>query len=134
IKEVGGGQILILKYLPQFGLFAYLITLTKNGRNKRMLEFKKLWIALAVVTIGSFIVLGYYGFEIYREAPPIPEQVVDTEGNLLFTGENIKNGQNVWQSLGGHSVGTVWGHGAYIAPDWSADWLHREAVFMLDEM
>ncbi len=99
-----------------------------------MLEFKKLWIALAVVTIGSFIVLGYYGFEIYREAPPIPEQVVDTEGNLLFTGENIKNGQNVWQSLGGHSVGTVWGHGAYIAPDWSADWLHREAVFMLDEM
>ena len=29
-------------------------------------------------------------------------------------------------------MGSVWGHGAYVAPDWSADWLHREAVWLLD--
>lgn len=29
-------------------------------------------------------------------------------------------------------VGSVWGHGSYVAPDWTADWLHREAVFILD--
>jgi nitric oxide reductase subunit B len=38
----------------------------------------------------------------------------------------------VWQSLGGQECGTVWGHGAYQAPDWSADWLHRESMAMLD--
>ena len=46
----------------------------------------------------------------------------------------LKDGQNVWQSLGGQELGTVWGHGAYQAPDWSADWLHKEAVFMLNKM
>src|SRR5690606_25983643 len=82
--------------------------------------------------IGSFAVLGYYGGEIYRQAPPVPVEVVDSNGLVLFTGQDIKDGQNIWQSMGGQSVGTVWGHGAYIAPDWSADWLHREAMFMLD--
>jgi nitric oxide reductase subunit B len=82
----------------------------------------------------SFAVLGYYGVEIYRQAPPIPEKVVTEDGTVLFTGQDIKDGQNVWQSIGGQSVGTVWGHGAYQAPDWSADWLHREAVFILNEL
>lgn len=55
------------------------------------------------------------------------------EGEVLFTGQDIKDGQNVWQSIGGQEVGTIWGHGAYLAPDWSADWLHREAVFILNK-
>src|SRR5690606_37164533 len=50
------------------------------------------------------------------------------------TGQDIKDGQNVWQSLGGQEVGTIWGHGAYQAPDWSADWLHKEAVFILNQL
>ena len=51
---------------------------------------------------------------------------------LIDSGE-IGEGQNVWQSLGGMEVGSVWGHGSYVAPDWTADWLHREAVFILDK-
>ena len=46
-------------------------------------------------------------------------------------GPQIRDGQNVWQSTGGQELGSVWGHGAYIAPDWSADWLHREAEALL---
>ena len=30
-------------------------------------------------------------------------------------------------------VGSIWGHGSYVAPDWTADWLHREATFVLDD-
>ncbi|MGA8672232.1 MAG: hypothetical protein WB679_20305 [Terracidiphilus sp.] len=40
--------------------------------------------------------------------------------------------QGVWQSIGGQEIGTVWGHGAYAAPDWSSDWLHRESGIILD--
>ncbi len=99
-----------------------------------MKNTRKLWIGfLAVITI-SFTVLLYFGREIYHQAPPVPIKVVTTEGRVLFTGQDIKDGQNVWQSLGGQEVGTVWGHGAYQAPDWSADWLHREAVFILDSL
>ncbi|MFT3737747.1 MAG: nitric-oxide reductase large subunit [Breznakibacter sp.] len=95
---------------------------------------KKLWIGFTLVMVLSFSVLLYYGVEIYRQAPPIPDRVLTEDGIVLFTDQDIKDGQNVWQSLGGQQLGTVWGHGAYQAPDWSADWLHREAVFMLDAL
>lgn len=95
---------------------------------------KKLWLGLLTVITVSFAILLFFGREIYRQAPPVPEKVVTTDGQVLFTGQDIKDGQNVWQSMGGQEVGTVWGHGAYQAPDWSADWLHREAVFMLEGM
>jgi len=94
---------------------------------------KKLWISFILVMTISFAVLVYYGREIYRQAPPIPDKVMTVSGKTLFTGQDIKDGQNVWQSVGGQELGTVWGHGAYQAPDWSADWLHKEAVFMLDK-
>jgi nitric oxide reductase subunit B len=94
---------------------------------------KKLWIGFILVMVISFSILGYYGIEIYREAPPIPERVIGPNGETIFTARDIKNGQNVWQSMGGQEVGTVWGHGAYKAPDWTADWLHREATFILDQ-
>ena len=93
---------------------------------------KKLWIGFIAVMVVSFSVLLYFGREIYRQAPPVPVKVITPDGTVLFTGQDIKDGQNVWQSLGGQEIGTVWGHGAYQAPDWSADWLHKEAVFILD--
>ncbi|MFV0346024.1 MAG: hypothetical protein ACK5IQ_07230 [Bacteroidales bacterium] len=95
---------------------------------------KKLWLGFIAVMVISFGVLLYYGGEIYRQAPPIPDKVVTEDGTVLFTGQDIKDGQNVWQSLGGQEVGSIWGHGAYQAPDWSADWLHREASFMVNEL
>jgi len=93
---------------------------------------RKLWIGFGLVMVISFGILGYFGREIYREAPPIPEKVVTADGQVLMTKEDILDGQNVWQSIGGQEVGTVWGHGAYKAPDWTADWLHREAIFILN--
>ena len=98
------------------------------------MKTKNLWYGFIAVMVISFAVLLYFGSEIYRQAPPVPDKVVTADGNILFTGQDIKDGQNVWQSLGGQEIGTVWGHGAYQAPDWSADWLHKEAVFMLDGM
>jgi len=100
--------------------------------NTKPRSYKKLWLSLIGVMALSFLVLGYYGTEIYRQAPPMPKRVVTTDGVVLFTGQDIKDGQNVWQSIGGEEVGTVWGHGAYVAPDWSADWLHRESIWLLD--
>jgi nitric oxide reductase subunit B len=95
-------------------------------------SYRRLWLSLAAVITLSFLVLGYYGREIYHLAPPLPTRVVASDGTVLLTARDIKDGQNVWQSMGGQEVGTVWGHGAYVAPDWTADWLHRECVWLLD--
>jgi nitric oxide reductase subunit B len=89
---------------------------------------KTLWRWLGFVFVLSFGALGWLGFQIYLSAPPIPNAVVTANGQTLFTGDQIRLGQQVWLSSGGQQQGTVWGHGAYIAPDWSADWLHREAT------
>ncbi|MBI1389764.1 MAG: nitric-oxide reductase large subunit [bacterium] len=96
------------------------------------MKFARLWMILIIVVAASFSVLGYYGLEIYRQAPPIPKRVVAENGDVLFTSQNIKDGQNVWQSTGGQEMGSIWGHGSYVAPDWSTDWLHREAVALLN--
>src|SRR5436309_11383173 len=96
------------------------------------MQYKKLWIAFGLIMLISFSVLGGVGYKAINNGPPIPAKVVTTDGRLLFTGETIRDGQNVWQSTGGQEIGTIWGHGAYVAPDWSADYLHRQSVIVLD--
>tara|TARA_R110002049_G_scaffold309212_2_gene518727 strand:+ start:8790 stop:11018 length:2229 start_codon:yes stop_codon:yes gene_type:complete len=94
---------------------------------------KKIWITFISVVVVSFIVLIWIGTEVYQTQPPIPETVIVKETNVvLYTKEDIQTGQNVWESIGGMEVGSIWGHGSYVAPDWTADWIHKEAVFMLE--
>ena len=95
------------------------------------MSYKRYWVALAIVILASFAILGGVGRKMISQAPPIPD-VYTAGGQLLFTGSTITDGQGVWQSMGGQESGTVWGHGAYVAPDWSADWLHRESELLLD--
>ncbi len=93
----------------------------------------RLWLAFGIVMVASFSVLGWVGTRIYQEAPPLPDQVVTTDGKTVIASGDIGKGQNVWQAMGGMQVGSIWGHGSYVAPDWSADWLHRECVFILND-
>lgn len=92
----------------------------------------RLWAFFALVVIPSFAVLSWIGTRIYEQAPPVPDRVVTPDGAVVIDEGEIAAGQNVWQSLGGMEVGSVWGHGSYVAPDWTADWLHREAIFILN--
>jgi nitric oxide reductase subunit B len=93
---------------------------------------KKLWAGLAGLLIVSFAVLLWVGGEIHRVMPPMPAAVVTSDGQTLYTRADIEKGRQVWQSIGGQQLGSIWGHGSYVAPDWTADWLHREAVAWLD--
>lgn len=95
-------------------------------------EYRKLWWSLIGVLGVTFCLLGWFGRETYRQAPPIPEQVQNVEGKTLFRASDILDGQTAWQSIGGMQLGSIWGHGAYQAPDWTADWLHRELLAWLD--
>ena len=93
---------------------------------------RKLWIGLILLLVSGFGVLLWMGGVIHQKAPPLPSQVVSESGQVLYTKAELEQGRQVWQSFGGQQLGSIWGHGALVAPDWSADWLHREAEAMLE--
>jgi nitric oxide reductase subunit B len=95
-------------------------------------SIRRLWAIFVGGMVLMFGTLLFFGVQIYYSKPPIPVAVTSTSGRLLYTRDDIERGQNVWQSMGGMEQGSIWGHGSYVAPDWSADWLHREALNLRD--
>src|SRR2546423_1665073 len=77
---------------------------------------RRLWIGLVAVLAVSFAILGFVGSRIYQLAPPIPDRVVSTDGSVIFDVGDVAAGQDVWRSFGGMELGSIWGHGAYVAP------------------
>ncbi len=99
---------------------------------RTLFSIRRLWIILIATMLVMFGTLLYFGGEIYQTKPPIPEIVSTGTGETILTRSDILRGQAVWRAMGGMQQGSIWGHGGYLAPDWSADWLHREALALLD--
>lgn len=99
---------------------------------RKTFTVKRLWWLLATSMLVMFATLLFFGHQIYQQAPPIPNEYQVPSGEVVFTRQDVQRGQNVWQSLGGMQQGSIWGHGGYLAPDWSADWLRREAEALLE--
>ena len=78
----------------------------------------------------TFGVLILGGQMINKHKPPIPETVRTPSGDMVFTADDVHEGQDYYFSRGGQHIGTIWGHGSYLAPDWSADFLHRMGLFI----
>ncbi len=83
--------------------------------------------SLLTAAIG-FAVLILITSLVYRDAPPIPEKVVSTSGSVVFTSQDIVAGQQVFLKYGLMDNGSIWGHGALLGPDFSANYLHSLAV------
>ena len=99
----------------------------------RRLLISKGWIqAVALVVVFGFFVLGLLAYLTYREEPPIPAKVMDPKGRVLFTRDDVVNGQGVFLRNGLMEYGSIFGHGAYLGPDFTADYLHRAALMVID--
>lgn len=92
-------------------------------------EISKWWrYSVLIVVVIGFTILGFITRLAYDNAPPIPLKVQSEEGKGLFTKEDILNGQSLFFKYNLMEHGTLWGHGAYLGPDYSAEYLHQEAV------
>jgi nitric oxide reductase subunit B len=81
-----------------------------------------------LVFIVGMCVLIYISANAYRDAPPIPRTVVGPEGKTVFTKQDVEEGQGVFLKYGLMENGTIWGHGAYLGPDFTAEYLHTLAI------
>ena len=96
---------------------------------KRELLISKAWIqAVVVVGLLGFLLLGILAYRTYTDEPPIPSKVLGSTGELLFTGQDVVAGQEVFLKNGLMEYGSIFGHGAYLGPDFTADYLHRAAL------
>lgn len=100
-----------------------------EGHPRRGLLVSKVWIQAAIIVlVFGFTVLGILAYGAIVDAPPIPQQVVDPSGRVLFTGADIIAGQEVFLRNGLMQYGSIFGHGAYLGPDFTADYLRRAAL------
>ncbi|MFE9770494.1 nitric-oxide reductase large subunit [Streptomyces sp. NPDC005931] len=89
------------------------------------------WVQAAIlVTLGGFFVLGFLAFRTYEAQPPIPDRTVTASGEVVFTGEDVRDGQKVFLRTGLMQYGSIYGHGAYLGPDFTADYLNRSATMV----
>ena len=101
----------------------------ERASGRRELLVSKGWVqAVALVVLFGFFVLGLLAYRTYTGQPPIPERVVDPEGNVVYTGEDVTAGQEVFLRNGIMEYGSIFGHGAYLGPDFTADYLRRSAL------
>ena len=105
-----------------------------EGSGRRGLLISRGWVqAVVLVVLFGFFVLGLLAYRAYSGQPPIPERVVGPGGEVVFTGEDVRAGQGVFLRNGLMQYGSIFGHGAYLGPDFTADYLRRSALFVREE-
>src|SRR6516164_4720195 len=99
--------------------------------NERLIS--KGWMqAVLLVMLFGFFVMGLLAYYTYTDKPPIPARVVDANGATLFTGSDVTAGQELFLKNGLMEYGSIFGHGAWLGPDFTADYLHRGAEISID--
>src|SRR6185437_795494 len=103
------------------------------SNEKRSLMIGSGWIqAAAIVLIIGFFIMGVLTYYTYNDEPPIPEVVKSETGAVLFTRADVMTGQSVFLRNGRMEYGSVFGHGAYLGPDFTAEYLHRAALSSIE--
>ena len=100
---------------------------------KRPVMISRGWVqAAAVVLIIGFFILGVLTYSTYHGEPPIPDLVKSTDGATLFTRSDIMAGQQIFLGNGLMEYGSIFGHGAYLGPDFTTEYLHRAALSIFE--
>lgn len=103
-----------------------------DSPKRALLLVPQRWIQMAMLTfLVGFAILGYLAYGVYSEHPPTPEKTIAVNGEVLFTTEDIFKGQLVFEKYGLMEHGSIFGHGAYLGPDFTADYIERSRRVMV---
>jgi nitric oxide reductase subunit B len=104
-----------------------------QATEKRSLLISSGWLqAAGIVLLIGFLIMGILAYYTYTDEPPIPQTVKNSAGGILFTRADILAGQQIFLGNGLMEYGSIFGHGAYLGPDFTAEYLHRAALSSID--
>jgi len=108
---------------------------TDNGGARAPMLVSTTWAqAVALVMVFGFFVMGILAYRTYTDSMPQPDQVISSSGQEIFSDDDITAGQQLFLRRGLQQYGSVMGHGGYLGPDWTSDYLHRSATLVLEDL
>ncbi|MFW6600132.1 nitric-oxide reductase large subunit [Propionibacteriaceae bacterium Y2011] len=104
-----------------------------GGRTK--ITISKGWVqGVALVLIFGFLVMGILAYRTYTDSMPQPQQVVTESDEVIYTAEDITSGQQIFLRRGLQQYGSVMGHGGYLGPDYTAEYLRLSSDFITEQL
>ncbi len=103
--------------------------------SKTELVISKGWVqGVALVFIFGFFVMGFLAYRTYSDGMPLPQQVVSESGDVVFTQEDVTEGQEIFLRRGLQQYGSIMGHGAYLGPDYTAEYLRLASEHVTEQL
>src|SRR5690625_7452628 len=107
----------------------------KGSGSRSEIPISKGWVqGVALVLILGFFVMGILAYRTYTDSMPLPQQVVSTEDEVVFTEEQVTEGQQIFLRRGLQQYGSIVGHGAYLGPDYTAEYLRLSSEHIRESL
>ncbi|HVS90747.1 MAG TPA: cbb3-type cytochrome c oxidase subunit I [Mucilaginibacter sp.] len=94
-----------------------------------LLNPKNWWLPLVIIFTAGAAGVTMIGVHTYTDAPPIPAYLTANK-NIIFTSDDVLNGQGIFHKYALMEYGTMFGDGANRGPDFTAEALHQVALYM----
>lgn len=106
-----------------------------GSSSRSQLNLSRGWLqGVVLVMVFGFFVMGMLAVRTYTDSMPLPEQVTDQDGQVLFDEGDITAGQEIFLRRGLQQYGSVMGHGAYLGPDYTAEYLRLSSDHVYDQL
>ncbi|MDI6912072.1 cbb3-type cytochrome c oxidase subunit I [Nocardioides sp.] len=107
----------------------------EGGVEPSELNLSKGWIqGIALVMVFGFFVMGMLAARTYTDSMPLPDRVVGADGQTVYTGDDVTAGQQLFLRRGLQEYGSIVGHGGYLGPDYTAEYLRLSAEDIKDSL
>lgn len=106
-----------------------------RGSGRAELTLSRGWVqGIALVMVFGFFVMGMLALRTYSDSMPLPQRVTGPGGAVVYTAADVTAGQQTFLRRGLQQYGSVMGHGGYLGPDYTAEYLRISAEHIKTEL
>lgn len=108
---------------------------TRRPAGRSELAISKGWVqGVALVLVFGFLVMGVLAYRTYSDSMPLPQRAVSSAGEVVFTEAEVSEGQQIFLRRGLQQYGSIVGHGGYLGPDYTAEYLRLSSEHVRESL